>query len=104
MKAVLIALLLASGLVAQQHPLQRQFLVNRDVVALARAGFGEQTIIDMILVKPNRFDTAAEALAALAAQGISQRIVQVMLVVKKCGPASDLAGPSPCGPVPVRSR
>jgi hypothetical protein len=87
-----------SRLPAQQHPQLRHFLLNKDILTLANAGFDEQAIVDTILAKPNRFDTTPEALAVLSAQGLSQRIVQVMLRAKVCGSPSDLAGvlPSPC--------
>lgn len=86
-----IALLLLAVVVrlpAESHPIRRNFLLNRDIVALAQAGFDEQTIINTMLVKPNRFDTSLAALRELASQGISERIVQVMLVAKNSKPAS----------------
>jgi hypothetical protein len=91
-------LLLATGLVslsAQQHPQKRNFLLNRDVVTLAKAGFTEQIIIETIRATPNRFDVTAEALAALSAQGMSLRVVEAMLVAKICGTLSGSAS-SPC--------
>ncbi|MCX6626189.1 MAG: hypothetical protein NTW28_00980 [Candidatus Solibacter sp.] len=101
-------LLFALGLirVSAQHPQLRHFLLNRDILALASAGFDEQTIVNTILAKPSRFDTAADALASLAAQGLSQRIVQAMLVAKACGSPADLGGgrPAPCRPEPEARR
>ncbi|MBZ5609102.1 MAG: hypothetical protein LAP38_12645 [Acidobacteriia bacterium] len=97
-----MALFLALGLPrlsAQQHPQQRHFLLNRDVVALAKAGFSEQVIIETIRVTPSRFDVRTDALAALSGQGISQRVVEAMLVAKTCGSQSDLASPR-CDPPP----
>jgi hypothetical protein len=69
---------------AQEIPLMRHFLMNRDIVALAQAGYSEQTIIDTLLAKPNRFDTNADALVDLAAHGISERVVEAMLLAT-CG-------------------
>jgi hypothetical protein len=97
---VLLAALGPLRLAAQQHPQVRHFLVNRDVVALAKAGFNEQIIIDTIRAMPNRFDITTQALAVLSEQGLSQRVVEAMLVAKTCGSQSDLAGAPRCSPQP----
>ncbi len=87
MKSVIQScLILPLALAAQQLPLVRQFLVNGDVVALAEAGYSERTIVEMMAAKPNRFDTNADALVDLAAHGISERVVEAMLLAKTCGP------------------
>jgi hypothetical protein len=99
--ALLLTLCL-TWLPAQQHPQKRNFLLNRDVVTLAKAGFPERIIIDTIRTTPSRFDVTAEALAALSGQGISQRLVKAMLLAKNCGSASDLT-PSRCDPEPEKS-
>jgi hypothetical protein len=83
---IYLCLLAPPGLPAEEIPLVRQFLVNRDVVALAQAGYGEQTIIETILAKPNRFDTNTDALVELAAHGISERVVEAVLLAKACAP------------------
>jgi hypothetical protein len=80
-----LCLLIPLALSAQEIPLMRHFLINRDIVALAQAGYSEQTIIDTLLAKPNRFDTNADALVDLAAHGISERVVEAMLLVVACG-------------------
>ncbi|MBV8732466.1 MAG: hypothetical protein JO336_21865, partial [Acidobacteriia bacterium] len=91
---------------AQEGPQARRFLENRDVLTLAQAGYDEQTIIDTLLAKTNRFDTATAALAELASQGVSQRILQAMLLAKACNPPSDLPGnrPQSCGPAVAALR
>jgi hypothetical protein len=82
-KLASLFLLAPLALQAQVLPLTH-FLMNRDIIALAQAGYGEQTIIDTLLAKPNRFDTNADALVELAAHGISERVVEAMLVAT-CG-------------------
>jgi hypothetical protein len=86
MKRLIQLALLPLALAAQNLPLARHFLVNGDIVALAQAGYSERTILETLAAKPNRFDTNAEALVGLAAQGISERIVAAMLLAKSCGP------------------
>ena len=93
--AFAIALLLVPGLVrspAQPAPIPPHVLQNRDVAALARAGFNEQSILDKMLTEPNRFDTTTGALADLAAQGISEDILRAMLMAKERGAPLCLAG------------
>jgi hypothetical protein len=82
---VLVSLLIALGLVqssAQQYPVRRDFLLNQDIVALAKGGYDEPTIIATLLGRPNQFDMTMGALEALAAQGVSERILQAMLSAK----------------------
>jgi hypothetical protein len=73
----------------QQHPQRRHFLVNQDVVNLAKAGFTEHDIIDTVRAAPSRFDVSVAALVRLSAQGISERVVQAMLAShSSIGPAA----------------
>ena len=95
-----IAFLLAPGLLHVPAQ-QRRFLLNRDIITLAKAGFTEQAIIDTIRATPNRFDVTTGALVALAAQGISQRVVEALLVAQTRGSPSDLAGAPRCDPKPL---
>ena len=100
--AIALLLLGFQGLSAQQHPQRRLYLLNRDVVALAKAGFTEQIIIETIRARPNRFDIATDALVLLSGQGISQRVVEAMLFAKTCGSPSDLAASPKCSPPGVQ--
>jgi hypothetical protein len=54
-------------------------LTNEGIALLARAGYSESFLIDLIYQKPTRFDVSAEGLAWLADRGISERIVRVMI-------------------------
>jgi hypothetical protein len=83
-KLASLCLLAPLALIAQELPLTHHFLLNRDIIALAQAGYSEQTIINTLLAKPNRFDTNTDALVDLAAQGISERVVEAMLMAA-CG-------------------
>lgn len=54
-------------------------VTNRDILVLAKSGFDEEFITRIILGARCTCDVTADALADLAAQGISQRIIEVML-------------------------
>jgi len=58
-------------------------LTNQDVVALAKAGFREDLIVDVISKSHIQFDTSDEALAELSNSGLSERVITSM----KTGPA-----------------
>src|SRR5215510_14580589 len=57
----------------------KNILTNHGVVLLAQAGYSEGFIIEMIHLKQTQFDVTPEALAALAHEGLSERIVRVMV-------------------------
>jgi hypothetical protein len=65
------------------------------VVLLAEAGLGERFLLELIEQKNSRFDTSAEALAALARQGLTETILRAM--VKK----QDQPGPAQPGEAAV---
>jgi hypothetical protein len=74
--------LLAAGcgvLRGQSNLLKKNVLTNKDVVLLAKAGFDEEFLVDVILSSPRQFDTSAPALVVMAEQGITQRLVEVMM-------------------------
>ncbi|MBZ5577420.1 MAG: hypothetical protein LAP40_12740 [Acidobacteriia bacterium] len=68
---------------AQTVPLTANALANRDVVTLAKAGFNEDFIVDLIHTSQTHFDTSVTGLAELAKEGLTERLIRVML-----GPAS----------------
>src|SRR3974377_576275 len=82
-KAILPFLLLGLSLApkadAQAVALSQNSLPNQDVVALAGAGCGEGFLIDLVGRSRTRFDTSANALAELAKQGITERLIRAML-------------------------
>src|SRR5579863_5681911 len=84
---------------AQSHALHRNVLTNRDIVTLAKAGFDEEFLIKIIQSSHKQFDTAPDALAALAEQGITQRIVEVMMSPEPAIPPPMVAAPPAPSPV-----
>ncbi len=59
--------------------LGRNVLTNQGVALLARSGYSEGFIIDMIFHKETQFDVSAEGLAWLAKQGLTERVVRAMV-------------------------
>jgi hypothetical protein len=75
-----ISVSLAAGLCsAQTLAVARNTLTNRSIVTLAKAGFDEDFIIDTILSSRTQFDTSVDGLADLAKQGMTERLIRVMM-------------------------
>jgi hypothetical protein len=74
---ILLLPLYAEGEEAPKLP--RNVLTNQGIVALAEAGYTEAFLVDLIRLKPTRFDTTAEGLAYLGQHGVSEVIVRAML-------------------------
>jgi len=64
-----------------------EVLTNRAIVTLAAAGFNEDFLIELILNSKTHFDTSVDGLAGLAKQGVSERIMRVMLTTPAAGSA-----------------
>jgi len=71
----------ASG--PEKASLPRTVLTNEGIVVLARAGYGERFIADLIKQRPIRFDTTVDGLAFLAEQGISENLVRKMVLAER---------------------
>jgi len=81
---------------AQTVPYTRDALTNRDVVVLAKAGFNEDFIIETILNSRTQFDVRVDGLADLAKQGITERLIRVMM---NCGEIRPETAAFPAGAV-----
>jgi hypothetical protein len=79
LRAALILFLAVSGVCSAENNLHRSVLSNHDVVTLAKAGFDENFLVNLIVSSQTHFDTGTDALAALAEQGVTQRIVETMM-------------------------
>jgi len=78
------SLAIGAGVLLGQSPLplngiSKNVLTNPGVALLAQAGYSEGFIIDIIHHKQTQFDVSAEGLSWLAKQGLSERIVRVMV-------------------------
>jgi hypothetical protein len=74
-----VALAVSAG--AQTVPLAQNVLTNKDVVTLAKAGFNEEFIVDTIAMSRTRFDVSVNALAELAKDGLTERLIRCMMTV-----------------------
>ena len=92
LKPYLAVITVAAGLCglcgAQTLALGRNTLTNHGVVTLAKAGFNEEFIIDTILSSRTQFDTSVDGLAELAREGITERLIRVMMNPTANVPAS----------------
>jgi hypothetical protein len=101
--AALILFLAVSGVGSAENNLHRSVLSNHDVVTLAKAGFDENFLVNLIVNSRTHFDTSPDALAALAEQGLTQRIVEVMMNPVAAGtPAGAPVPPAAAAAKPVR--
>lgn len=76
----------------------QQPLTNQDVIQLVKAGLPESTILKAISNQPAQFDVSAQALIALKAAGVSDRIIQQMLTTAALNKAHGSTGLPPSGP------
>jgi len=62
------------------NAIQRGDAINNEgLVVLARAGYNEKFLLDLIRTRDTRFDTSVEGLVYFARQGLSERIVRAIL-------------------------
>jgi hypothetical protein len=69
-------------------------LTNDDVVQMVKAGFNEPTVEEAIKANPTAFDTSVQALIALKNEGVSQKIIDAMLVAQTTRAAPSASEPS----------
>ena len=99
---MLIALAMGPSAGAQSPALNQNALSNKDVLTLAKAGFNEEFIIDTIAVSRTRFDMSVNGLAELAKEGLTERLIRIMMAAGNA-PPSESAAPGaamPAAPVP----
>jgi hypothetical protein len=99
-------LALASSLLAAEWT--KGLLNNEGLVLLARAGYGERFLADLVHSQPSSFDTSVEGLVFLAKNGISERMVRHVLAAKKRADEADSSDtpltPLPATPVRLKAR
>jgi hypothetical protein len=77
------SLLLLSLAATAAPPAPDKMLNNEGLVVLARAGYNERFLVELIQSQPGRFDTSVEGLVYLAQQGISEKIVRFIIAEQK---------------------
>jgi hypothetical protein len=83
---------LAATSVAQPGALLQNTLTNHDIVVLAQAGFNENFIADFIAMSRTRFDTSVTGLADMAKEGLTERLIRVMLTASTTPPSGSAPG------------
>ena len=98
------------------HGADSKMLNNEGLVVLARAGYNERFLVELIQSQPGRFDTSVEGLVYLAQQGISEKIVRLVIAEQRAderrqteraaAPDTDDPFPQPAEPArtPVRMK
>jgi hypothetical protein len=103
---VLIALLLTIlPAAAQQFTLAQmahQPLTNENVVTLAKAGFDELFILQLIRSSRTNFDTSVQALVGLKQSGVSEELIRLMAMPQASQPAAPAAAAPPAKTPPKR--
>jgi hypothetical protein len=79
LRSAIFLLSLAAAAGAQTGALLQNTLTNHDIVVLAQAGFNENFIADLISMSRTRFDTSVTGLAEMAKEGLTERLIRVML-------------------------
>jgi hypothetical protein len=80
-------------------------VTNEGLVVLARAGYNERFLIELIQSQPHRFDTSVVGLVYLAKQGISEKIVRAVIAGQKALERRENDGdPPPPPPAPAFVR
>jgi len=86
-------LVLSAAALAQTSALTQNTLSNHDIVVLAQAGFNENFIADFIAMSRTRFDTSVNGLAELAKEGLTERMIRVMLTASAAPQPSTASAP-----------
>lgn len=94
MRLLCVALLAILPATAQQFTtaqLAHQPLTNDSVVTLAKAGFDELFILQLIRHSRTNFDTSVEGLVGLKKAGVSEDLIRLMAMPQPSPPAAPAA-------------
>jgi hypothetical protein len=103
---VLVAILLTIfPVAAQQYTLAQmahQPLTNENVVTLAKAGFDERFILQLIRASRTNFDTSVSGLVGLKQAGVSEELIRLMAIPQVSLPAAPAAAAAQLAKVPSK--
>jgi hypothetical protein len=91
---VLFAVILAIPCLAQQFTaaaLAHQPLTNENIVTLAKAGFDELFILQLVRSSRTNFDTSVQGLVGLKQAGVSEELIKLMVMPQPSAPAAPAA-------------
>ena len=98
MRLLCAALLITCSAGAQQFTVAQmahQPLTNDSVVTLAKAGFDELFILQLIRHSRTNFDTSVEGLVSLKKAGVSEDLIRLMAIPQASPPAAPAAAEAP---------
>jgi hypothetical protein len=90
---------------AQQYTVAQmahQPLNNESVVTLAKAGFDEQFILQLIRSSRTNFDTSVEGMVAMKKAGVSEDLIRMMAMPQTIPPAVAPAATTPAAKTPKK--
>jgi hypothetical protein len=79
----------------------QQALTNDAIVKLAKAGLGEDIILNMIASQPSKFSVGAEDLVALKKNAVSDKVIAAMMTKASNTPAPAPASAATPAPAPT---
>jgi len=92
MKKTLIVSFAVMGLMAGESPVQADTFNNASVVALAKAGIGDDVVLSKIASLPCSYDISTDQIIALKSAGVSNPVIAAM--VGRCTGSSKAQGAS----------
>lgn len=96
---VLFTIVSAAGQPFTLAQMAHQPLTNDNVVTLAKAGFDELFILQLIRSSRTNFDTSVPGLVALKQAGVSEELIRLMAMPQASPPAAPAAtAPAPKAP------
>ena len=93
--AILLAIFSAPAQQFTVAQLEHQPLTNDNIVTLAKAGFDELFILQLIRSSRTNFDTSVDGLVALKKAGVSRELIRLMAMPQSSPPAVPAAAASP---------
>ena len=103
----LCAVVVTAGLAAAQQftvaQLKQQPLTNENIVTLAKAGFDELFILQLIHSSRTNFDTSVQGLVVLKQAGVSEDLIRQMAMPQPIAPAAP-AGTTATTKAPVKKH
>jgi hypothetical protein len=105
MRLVCVVLLTVLSAAAQQpnaEQMKKPPLTNESVVTLAKAGFDELFIIQLIRSSRTNFDTSVAGLVVLKQAGVSEDLIRSMAMPQPSPPAAPAA--TPAGKTPTKKH
>lgn len=91
LSATLLIVCAASAQQFTETQLKQQPLTNENVVTLAKAGFDELFILQLIRSSRTNFDTSVQGLVVLKQAGVSEELIRSMAMPQSSPPAAPAA-------------